>query len=144
MEDKRNLHLKAQELADCYATTDPLGEMSALAGDADRQEAALKWLALAVLHAVNANAKKIGLELTPDGQAVVTAKYREAVLPSPGPEVGALIMDAMRQMIHAEDAPKAKLPLIFGVRGDSLTIQVKLERDKKGGQELSLKFDDED
>ncbi|MCA1989215.1 MAG: hypothetical protein LDL07_08730 [Desulfarculus sp.] len=144
MEDKRNLHLKAQELADCYATSDPLPEMSGIAALEDKQEAALKWLALAVLHAVNANAKKISLELTPDGQAVVTAKYREAILPTPGPEVGALIMDAARELIHAEDAAKAKLPLAFGVRGDSLTIQVKVERDKKGGQELSLKFADED
>ena len=43
-----------------------------------------------------------------------------------------------------EDAAKAKLPLAFGVRGDSLTIQVKVEKNKKGGQELSLKFADED
>ncbi|MFH1060119.1 MAG: hypothetical protein V1797_15765 [Pseudomonadota bacterium] len=143
MEDKRDLHLKAQELADCHAASDPLAEMSALAGEVDRQEAALKWLALTVLHAVNANAKKIELTLTPDGQAVVTAKYREAILPSPGPEIGALIMDSMREMIHAQDSDKAKLPLAFGVREDSLTFDVKIERKKNGAQELSLKFADE-
>lgn len=140
MEDKRNLHLKAQELADCYATSDPLGEMSALVNDVDRQEAALKWLALTVLHAVNANAKKIELRLAPGGQAVVTAKYREAVLPSPGGEIAGLILDSVREMIHAQDSDKAKLDLAFGVRGDSLTFQVKIERDKSGVQELSLKF----
>lgn len=140
MEDKRNLHLKAQELADCYATSDPLAEMGNLAGEADRQEAALKWLALAVLHAVNANAKKIELRLAPGGQAVVTAKYREAVLPSPGAEVAGLVLDSLREIIHAQESDKAKLPLAFGLRGDSLTFQVKIERGKDGTQELSLKF----
>ena len=30
MKDKRSLHLKVQELCDCFATTDPLKEMSIL------------------------------------------------------------------------------------------------------------------
>ncbi len=30
MKDKRNLHLKVQELCDCYATSDPLKGMSLL------------------------------------------------------------------------------------------------------------------
>jgi len=28
MRDKQSLHLKVQEMCDCYATTDPLKEMS--------------------------------------------------------------------------------------------------------------------
>ncbi len=28
MKEKRNVHLKVQELCDCYATNDPLKEMS--------------------------------------------------------------------------------------------------------------------
>ena len=58
MKEKRNLHLKVQELCDCYATTDPLKEMSNVKNDVDKDEAALKWLALAALHGVNHNAKK--------------------------------------------------------------------------------------
>ena len=50
MKDKQSLHLKVQELCDCYATTDPLKEMSDVAKDADKEEAALKWISLAVLH----------------------------------------------------------------------------------------------
>jgi len=58
MKDKHSLHLKVQELCDCFATADPLKEMSLLEKDDDRTEAALKWLALAILHGINANAKK--------------------------------------------------------------------------------------
>jgi hypothetical protein len=30
MKDKQTMHLKVQELCDCYATTDPLQELSSL------------------------------------------------------------------------------------------------------------------
>ena len=59
MKEKRNLHLKVQELCDCYASTDPLKEMSEVPNEADLEEGALKWVALAALHAVNNRAKKI-------------------------------------------------------------------------------------
>jgi hypothetical protein len=49
MKEKRNVHLKVQELCDCYATNDPLKEMSVVQNGSDKEEAALKWLALAAL-----------------------------------------------------------------------------------------------
>ena len=61
MRDKETLHRKVQELIDCFATTDPLKEMSELGKDSDKDEAALKWLALAALHGINMNAKKISI-----------------------------------------------------------------------------------
>jgi len=64
MKEKRNLHLKVQELCDCYATTDPLKEMSLVAKDKDQEEAALKWFALAALHGVTNNAKEITIRRT--------------------------------------------------------------------------------
>jgi hypothetical protein len=138
MEDKRNLHLRMQELCECYASTDPLKEMSVLPGDQDKEEAALKWLALATLHALTSGAKSITLTVSPGGEAVVTAKYREAVLPSPGGEVGAGIVRAMRQINHFE-GPKAKGPLALGLKNDSLEISVKVASDE-GREELTLKF----
>ena len=38
MKEKRNLHLKVQELCDCYATNDPLKEMSQIKTDSDTDE----------------------------------------------------------------------------------------------------------
>ena len=59
MKEKRNVHLKVQELCDCYATNDPLKEMSVVKNDENKDEAAVKWLALAALHGVNNNAKEV-------------------------------------------------------------------------------------
>ena len=59
MKEKRNVHLKVQELCDCYATNDPLKEMSVVKNHGDKEEAALKWLALASLHGVNDNAREV-------------------------------------------------------------------------------------
>jgi len=138
MKEKRNPHLKVQELCDCYATTDPLKEMSALTKDTDREEAALKWLALAALHGINAGAKKISIQQSSDGTVTVSAKYRRAVLPSPGKDVGDEIFKAVREITHLEEA-KGKIPLSLGVRGNSLELNVKVKRDQDG-ETVTLKF----
>lgn len=138
MYDRRNLHAKIQELCDCFATTDPLLEMSKLAlGPAD-DEAALKWIALAVLHGINANAKKITLTKTGDGRVLVSAKYREAGLPSPGVEIGGKVLETLREITHLEKE-KGKTPLALGVRDSSLELVVKAEKDREG-EILSLEF----
>jgi len=138
MKEKRNAHLKVQELADCYAETDPLAGMAALGKDADKDEAALKWLALSVLHGINNNAKKITIRKAAGGSVQVTAKYRRAELPSPGNEVGERIFAAVREITHIED-DKGRLPLSLGVRGNSIDLKIKVERDKDG-EKVTLRF----
>ena len=138
MKEKRNLHLKVQELCDCYATNDPLKEMSVVKNEEDKDEAALKWLALAVLHGVNDNAREVTVSRTPDGQVSVTAKYRESELPSPGAEVGAKILDAVRQITHIE-AGKGKSPLALGIRQDSIELQVHFESEQDK-EKVTIKF----
>ena len=138
MKEKRNVHLKVQELCDCYATNDPLKEMSKIPKDADKDEAALKWLALAALHGINSNAEKISISRSADGKVVVTAKYREAELPNPGGAVGQKVLQAVREMTHM-DGDKGKLPLALGIRNSSveLTIGVK---SKDGRERVTIKF----
>jgi len=138
MKEKRNLHLKVQELCDCYATTDPLKEMSQIKGEGDKDEAAVKWLALAALHGVNDNAKEVSISRSPDGNIRVTAKYREAELPSPGSEIGEKIMNAVREITHIEGA-KGKSPLALGIREDSIELQIKM-KSKDEGEKVTLKF----
>ena len=138
MKEKRNLHLKVQELCDCYATTDPLKEMSDVKKDADKDEAALKWIALAALHGVNHNAKKISISRSPDGQITVKAKYREAELPTPGEAVGGKILEAIREITHLE-ADKGKIPLALGIRDSSVELSIKL-KSKDGYDTFTLKF----
>jgi hypothetical protein len=138
MKEKRNIHLKVQELCDCYATNDPLKEMSEIKGDSDQDEAAAKWLALAALHGVNDNAKEVSIQRSPDGNIKVTAKYRESELPSPGSEIGEKIMSALREITHIEGG-KGKSPLALGIREDSIELQIKM-KSKDEGEKVTLKF----
>ena len=138
MKEKRNIHLKVQELCDCYATTDPLKEMSKIKADGDKDEAAIKWIALAALHGVNDNAKEVSIKRTPDGNVKVTARYREAELPSPGKEIGEKIMNAVREIAHIEGA-KGKSPLALGIREDSIELNIKM-KSKDKGERVTLKF----
>jgi len=138
MKEKRNVHLKVQELCDCYATNDPLKEMSVVKNDGDKDEAAVKWLALAALHGVNNNAKEVIISRSSDGEIRVTAKYRESELPSPGSEIGSKIMEAVREITHIE-GQKGKSSLALGIRNDSIELQVKMKQ-KEGREKVTIKF----
>ena len=138
MKEKRNLHLKVQELCDCYATTDPLKEMSKLKSEPDTQEAALKWLALAALHGINAGAKKISIRLSEGGEVEVTAKYREARLPSPGKATGGNILKAIREITHI-DAEKGALPLALGIRDSRVDLDITLKKEE-GEESVTIRF----
>jgi hypothetical protein len=138
MKDKRSLHLKVQELVDCYATTDPLKEMSVLEKDADKEEAALKWVALAALHGINANAKEVTIIKPKGGRVKVVARYNDTELPSPGPQVAGKIISAVRDITHLE-GDKDKSLLALGVRDGSVELTVRLKRDENG-ESLTLKF----
>lgn len=138
MKEKRNLHLKVQEMCDCYATGDPLKEMSIIKNDEDKEEAALKWLALAALHGVNNNAEEITITRSSEGNVRVVAEYRESELPSPGSEVGGKIVDALRKITHIEEE-KGKTPLSLGIRNDSVNLKIKFKA-KKGKEKIAIKF----
>ena len=138
MKEKRNVHLKVQELCDCYAANDPLKEMSTLKNDQDKDEAALKWLALAALHGVNSNAKKVSITRSKDGEISVSAKYRETELPSPGSDIGTKIIEAVREITHIE-GDEGKSPMALGIRNDSIEIQVKM-KSEESGEKVTLKF----
>jgi len=138
MRDKETLHRKVQEQIDCFATTNPLKEMSELGNEKNIEEAALKWLALAALHGINMNAKQITIAKTGNGQVKVTAEYRSAELPSPGPAIGEKIIDDVREITHLEEN-KGKTVLALGVRDGSVDLNVKVKKDKDG-EKVSLKF----
>ena len=140
MREKETLHSKVQRLIDCFATADPLKEMAGLPGEDDRQEAALKWLALAVIHGINSGAKEISVMRSEEGEVRVMAEYKKAELPSPGVAVGNCIMESLRHITHLE-GEKGKSLLAMGVRDGSIDLNIKL---KKSGEEekLTLKFPD--
>jgi hypothetical protein len=138
MKDTENLHLKVQELCDCFLTTDPLKEMSEVKDDENNLDAALRWLALAALHGVNNNAEKITIKQSNDGIVSVSAQYREAQLPSPGIDVAGNIFEIVREITHIEDK-KGKCSLALGIRDSSLKLDVSV-KDKDDYKKVSLKF----
>lgn len=125
-------------MCDCYATTDPLKEMSGIKGDSDQGEAAEKWLALAALHGVNNNAREISIRRSKNGKIKVTAQYRETELPSPGAKIGEKVMDAVRKITHIE-GKKGKSPLALGIREDSIELKIKM-KSKDKGERVTLTF----
>lgn len=140
MKESTNPHLKVQELCDCFAETDPLKEMSTLIREPATDEAALKWIALAVLHGVNSNAEKISITRETSGDVAVTATYKTTVLPSPGHKTGARVLDIARAISHI-DADKGKTALALGFRGSSLDLQLKIKKEK-GREKVTLHFPD--
>jgi len=138
MKDKESLHKKVQEQIDCYATTDPLKNMSELAREKDEQEAALKWLALAALHGINMNAEEITIRKSEDGKVKVVAEYRPAELPSPGAAIGEKVIQDLREITHLE-GKKGRTTLALGIREGSIDLEVKVKRDDHG-EKVTLKF----
>jgi hypothetical protein len=138
MKDPNSLHLKFQEHIDCFTTTDPLKEMSVIKAEADKDDAALKWLALAVLHGINKHAEKIVVNRSENGETEVAVEYRKSYLPSPGSEIGKKIIKTMRDIIHIE-GDKGKSMLALGVQDSSLTLEVKI-KSKEEGEKLVIKF----
>ena len=137
---KESLHRKVQELVDCFATTDPLKEMSILKTEENQEDAPLKWLALSVLHGINAGASEISFTRSGDGKVRVLAKYREAELPAPGPVMGEKVLESVRQITHVE-GDKGKTILAMGVRDGSVELDLKIKRDKDG-EKMTIKFPD--
>ena len=138
MKDKESLHKKVQEHIDCFATTDPLKEMSEIKGAQDEDEAVLKWLALAALHGINMNAKKITVIKSKYGLVEALAEYREAKLPSPGKNIGEKVIQALKSITHMEEG-SGETTLALGIRDGSIDLQVRLEKDEEG-EKVTLVF----
>lgn len=138
MKDYQNLHLKVQELCDCFATTDPLREMSLIKNEQDKEEAALKWLSLVALHGINENAKKISITRSNSGNVNVEAEYRKKELPSPGDVVAKRIMNAVKEIAHF-DENQGEMPLSLGIRDSSVGIGLKMKT-KNNKMVVTIKF----
>jgi hypothetical protein len=82
--------------------------------------------------------KAITITRSKDGEIEVTAKYRESELPSPGSDIGAKIIAAVREITHIE-GEKGKTPLALGIRNDSIEIQVKMDSEEDR-EKVTLNF----
>lgn len=137
MQDKRNLHQKVQEMCDCFVTADPVREMMTVKTESDEEEAAVKWLALAILYGIDSHARKISLSSTDDGEVEVRVKYRDSALPAPSPDFLRRVMDTVKEIAHLEG--EGKTPLALGIRDSSIEIGVKAKQEE-GCNSVTLKF----
>jgi hypothetical protein len=131
MKEKRNMHLRVQEMCDCFATSDPLEEMNRMTDETgDKEESAVKWLALAVLHGINSGLKEISISIDDEDKVRVKAEKR---LPAPSPGTAKAILAAVREVTHIEE-DKGSLPVTLGIRDSSVElvfkVKTKEERDK--------------
>jgi hypothetical protein len=138
MKDQGSLHMKVQELCDCFVTTDPLKEMSIVKNGTDKEEAALKWLALAALHGVNNNAEQISITRSDDGNVKVTAEYRKTDLPSPGNEVAEKIIESLVGITHLQGG-EGKTQLALGIRDSSINLTIKM-KSRDDGKKVTIRF----
>jgi len=126
-----NYHLKLQEMCDCYLETDFMPEMqhmSASPPSDDLEEDAIKYLALAIMHAINEQAAKLSLKKK-GGVITVTVKNGEKEkLPAPAAPVFARIIEIVRAILHIEE-DKGKLPLSLGLRNGEVNVMVKVKRE---------------
>jgi hypothetical protein len=137
MKDSSSLHKKVQEMIDCYMSTDPLREMANVPSDTDKDEAAIKWLALAALHGINSRAKKITIQQEGDEYAVI-AEYRKSGLPNPGRDVGQKVLNDIREIMHLEEKEGA-MPLALGMRDSSVELTLKADLEE-GKEKVTLEF----
>lgn len=138
MRDSSSLHQKVQEMCDCFATNDPLKEMSEMQHEKDIEEAAIKWIALAVLHGINNNAEEISIEQTKTGTVKVVAEYRRAELPPPDEAISENIIGTLKSIIHV-DSSQGDSTLALGLRDGSLDLHVRT-REEGGDNKVTLKF----
>ena len=104
MLDKRSLHAKVQEQADCFVTSDLLAEMAGLGKERDSRRRTLKWIALAVLHGIERNAKRISLRRTSDGGICADGKVPGIRrFPKPSSSVGRKVFDVVKGITHIDE-----------------------------------------
>ena len=138
LKDSRNLHVRLQEMCDCYMDTDYEKELEAIASQKSEEieEDSLKYLALSIMFTLTEGGRKLSIKRK-KGEDKVTVKSEEKkALPSPSPEITEKIFEIMRSITHLEDK-KGKEPFSLGIRDSRLELEVTL---KKKDHEESLKF----
>ncbi len=138
MQDKRNLHKKMQEQIDCFLGTDYLEELKAVKDEPDKEQAPLKWLALAILYGINERVEKIKIEKKENGKIRLVAKSPDFELPSPGDDVVNSIFDDLRKITHIE-SDKGEILLSVGIRDSSIELKTKVKKED-GKEKIELKF----
>jgi hypothetical protein len=138
-----NLHLKLQEMCECYLETDFMSQLRGMTAtpSGDPAEDAIKYLALAIMTGVTDKAKKLKLQRKKDSiKASLKVGVEKILLPPPSAELFAAVIDLVRGILHFE-SEGGKMALILGLRNSQFELQVKLKQ-KEEKTSLKITFPD--
>ncbi len=140
-----NLHLKLQEMCECYLETDFTRQLNAMVkgSSKDLEEDAVKYLALAIMHGVSDRAGTLKVKQKKDGtiKAGLSIDDKKISLPAPSPELFERILGVIRSILHFEEGG-GTMPLALGLRNSNIELVVKL-KEKEGETSLKLSFPEE-
>lgn len=139
------LHLKLQEMCECYLETDFTRQLNAMVkgGSQDLEEDAVKYLALAIMYGVSDRARTLKLKKKKDGsiKAGLTIDDKKASLPAPPPDLFDRIVEVIGSILHFEKGG-GTMPLSLGLRNSDIELMVKL-KEKEGETSLKISFPEE-
>lgn len=135
-----NPHLKLQEMCDCYLETDFRLQMAKLCKQPgrDQEEEAVRYLALALMHTVTEQARRLILKR--DGREIkvkVESDGGKDSLPSPSVAMFAQVVVLIRAILHLE-GEKGESLLSLGLRSGAVEMRVKI---REKGDEVALRFE---
>ena len=134
-----NLHMKLQEMCDCYMDTDFQAEIKRPidVNSATLEEEALKYFALIILYTLTVKAQKLSVKKKKGAWKVtVTSSHEKKSLSSPPEEIGTKIFEIIRAITHI-DQDNGEMALAFGLRNGRVDLLVKV---KKADDEESMKL----
>lgn len=135
-----NPHLKLQEMCDCYLETDFRLQMAKLCKQPgpDQDEEAVRYLALALMHTITEQARKLTFKR--DGREIKVKVEHDGgkdSLPPPTLAIFAKVVALVRAILHLE-GEKGESMLSLGLRNGAVEMRVKI---RENGDEVSLRFE---
>jgi len=135
-----NPHLKLQEMCDCYLDTDFRLQMAKLCKQPgpDRGEEAYRYLALALMHAITEQARKLSLKKEGrDVKVKMESDGEKHSLPAPPVAIFDMVAATVRGILHLE-GEKGESQLSLGLRNGAVEMRVKI---REKDDEVSLRFE---
>lgn len=135
-----NPHLKLQEMCDCYLETDYRTQLAKLCKQPgpDPEEEAVRYLALALMHTITEQARKLSLKREKlEIKVKVESDGEKHSLPAPSVDLFNRVTATVRAILHLE-GEKGESLLSLGLRNGAVEMRVKI---REKDDEVALRFE---
>jgi hypothetical protein len=135
-----NPHLKLQEMCDCYLETDFRLQLAKLCKQPgpDQDEEAIRYLALALMHTITEQARKLSMKREKlEVKVKVESDGEKHSLPAPPVALFNRMVATVRAILHLE-GEKGESQLSLGLRNGEVAMRVKI---RENGDEVALRFE---